>query len=307
MNEHPRTLATYTISSACFSAIPAIYLIYPSEAGVLSVALFVNFFISLIGLGGFAVSRWRDSFFKVIQDPTKVTLAFLNPVFLTFYYVLLLLSMSRGAPALSILVAECWPLAQIWLMRFVMPDRAEIISPKHKMLAMTVVLGLIFLTNGHVEFDLFAALFAIGAALSMGMATSIKTRFVIDANRDLGCGPFEVAFLIKVTPFPLLLLAICALYWSGGMDGMSVAGPVLVGLLSMVSTIFANAGNITMRSNVSLILFSLTPIFGMVFIGLIEGIDIQVMSVCGVIVLICANILSAWPQKSKASPTVEQN
>lgn len=292
------TNLSYILSAALYGVIPLVSLLLPTGASFLLSGL-ISLMISVTMLPGLLVPRWRQSLKRVLSSPRLLLMGGAGPFILLIYFGLMFIALDKGHAGTVIILVETWPLFQAYLICLIMPERFTGFAPRDILVGVIGVIGLVYISQGSISLDWITLVCGLSAAVAMALSSGIKTKFVIEMKEINDVGVVESFFMVSMIGLPVMALFTGAMLLAQRGAEVHWEAPVVIGAISIASTLLASLGSIYMKSSSSLFIFLLTPVFGVIFTGFYLGFDLGVLSLSGFAILLVVNAICMLPRKGQ--------
>lgn len=326
-------IRSFSLSSSAFGATSAIlaasvlYSLIPlaMTLGTADLAIYLGAFLpivlGLVSLPMIFALRLGGAFRLIVGDLRLSGLMLANAAFLILSFVLLSAALASGRHVASVIIAETWPFFAALSMQYIRRRRVQSLSAGDFFWGLISVAGVALvmrgeftaapvLTAGHPAapttqgnwFNGFAgptgtALLAGAAAVSMGLAVSLKARIADILLERHDIGPFRGYAIIQAYFLPIGLLVVPFLSLRPiQIDSADLLPVALVALLNVASSIAFTIGTLRMTHASQTYISFFAPLFAMTWLSVVNWtmpVDEQLL---GIGFLLGSNLMVALKQ-----------
>lgn len=290
-----RTPLLFTLSAALYGALPIAYLLV-GEGGAARSAAFAVLLVSALPLLALPDRPFRAVLLRAARDLPLLGLAAINLAAFLASLRLMFLALERGEAGVAAVLVEVWPVFQVWILAIFMRGGTRPDPVRTALLGVGGMIGVIYLSHDGGEVPIAPVLLGLGSALMMGLSTSVKAIAVLRMRDRHGASPLQATLLLTLLGLPAALLAAAPHLGSVGVGASGLAAAALIGALTFGSTLAATLGTYTMREVSAFLIFLLTPVFGLLFLGLIGEVGLGPAGPFGVLILLALNALALLPR-----------
>lgn len=295
-----RTPILFTLSAALYGALPVSYLLVGAGEAARSAALAV-LLVSVAPLLALPSRRFRALLGSAMRDLPLLGLAGVNMLAFLASLRLMFLALERGEAGVAAVLVEIWPVFQVWIMALLMRGQGRVDPVRNAVLGLGGVAGVVYLSYDGQAVPIVPVLLALGSALLMGVATSLKAIAVLRMRDRHAADPLQSTLLLTLLALPVALLTAAPHLGGGGLTGAGGAAALLIAVLTFGSGLAATLGTYTMRDVSAFLLFLLTPVFGLIFLGLMGEVKFGPAGPYGVLILLSLNALVLLPRPKPAA------
>jgi drug/metabolite transporter (DMT)-like permease len=295
-----QTPILFVLSAALYGAMPIAYVL-AGEGEAARTAAFAVLLVSAAPLLLLSSRSFRAVLFRSCRDLPLLGLAALNLISFLASLQLMFLALERGEAGMAAVLIEVWPVFQVWILALLMRDRRGLGPFRTGLLGAGGVFGVIYLSHDGQAVPLMPVLFGLGSALMMGVAASIKVLAVLRMRDRHRAGPLQSTLLLTLLGLPAAVLMAAPHLGSAGLGAAGGGAALLIAALSFSSSLAATLGTYKMRDVSAFLLFLLTPVFGLIFLGLIGEVKLGPSGPFGVVILLALNALALLPRPAPRS------
>jgi hypothetical protein len=301
MMRNLQTTLFFVLSAALYGALPVSYLVSGQGDAARSSALAV-LIVSAAPILLLPSRDFRSLLFRAGRDMPLLGLAAINLIAFLLSIRLMFLAVERGDPGVATVLVEVWPVFQVWIMSILMRDPGRLGPVRSTVLGLGGVIGVICLSHDGRSVPLIPVLLALGSALMMGVATSMKAFAVLRMRDRHGAGPLHASLLLTLLALPVALMTAAPYLGTGGLTAAGGGAAILIAALTLGSGVAATLGTYTMRDVSAFLIFLLTPVFGLAFLALLGQVKLGPAGPYGVLILLTLNALVILPDRSRKPP-----
>jgi hypothetical protein len=290
-----RTPTLFTLSAALYGALPVAYLLVGEGEAARSAALAV-LLVSALPILVLPDRSFRTVLMRAGRDFPLIGLAAVNLLAFLASLRLMFLALEQGEAGMAAVLVEIWPVFQVWILALLMRGTGGPGPLRAALLGVGGVIGVIYLSHDGNEVPVAPVLLGLGSALMMGVSTSVKVLAVLRMRDRHGASPLHATLLLTLLGLPAALLAAAPHLEGGGVGAAGLAAATLIAALTIGSSLAATLGTYTMRDVSAFLLFLLTPVFGLLFLGLIGEVKLGPSGPFGVLILLALNGIALLPR-----------